>query len=166
MLSRICSLLVWNRLTESNETWQEARSHRSLPSLYFWADRKTKIAALVSDWLRNVQLLLWNRWTQFNETWREARSHHSLPSLLFEPVGKRRWPPQLLIGWDILDLSFETTEHQSTNLGRKQDRNVLYQVCCWSENKDSRPGHNKWRLTHCDTELYSSPTIYILSLNY
>ena len=36
-------LLLWNRCTEFNETWQEARSQCPLPSLCFWADRKNKI---------------------------------------------------------------------------------------------------------------------------
>ena len=49
----------------------------------FRADRKNKIAALASDWLRHFQLLLWNRWTEFNETWQEARSQRPLPSLCF-----------------------------------------------------------------------------------
>ena len=58
----------------------------------FWADRKNKMAALASDWLRHFQhklgrghwdLLLWNRWTEFNETWQEARSQCPLPSLCF-----------------------------------------------------------------------------------
>ena len=110
-------LLLWNHWTELNETWQEARSQRPLPSLcfssrsekqdgrpglwlaetfwtsplktlnniqrnltgskistsstkfvFFWADRKIKMAALVSDWLRHFWLLLWNHWTEFNET--------------------------------------------------------------------------------------------------
>ena len=125
-------LLLWNRLTEFNKTWQEARSQRPLPSLCFsgrsektrwppwpligWdifdfsyetaernstkldrkqdlnvlyqvcvfrADRKNKMAALASDWLRHFRLLLWNRWTEFNETWQEARSQRPLPSLCF-----------------------------------------------------------------------------------
>ena len=105
-------LFLWNRWMEFNDTWQEARSQRSLPSLCFsgrsekvrwppwpligWdisnfssetaeqnstkldrkqglnvlyqvcvfrADRKNKMAALASDWLRHIQLLLWNGWT-------------------------------------------------------------------------------------------------------
>ena len=32
-------LLLWNRWTEFNETWQEARSQRPLPSLCFSADQ-------------------------------------------------------------------------------------------------------------------------------
>ena len=49
----------------------------------FRADRKNKMAALASDWLRHFRLLLWNRCTDFNETWQEARSQRPLPSLCF-----------------------------------------------------------------------------------
>ena len=49
--------------------------------------------------------------------------------VFFGPIGKTRWPPWSLIGWAILDFSSETTEGNSTKLDRKQDLNVLYQVC-------------------------------------
>ena len=49
----------------------------------FQTDRKNKIAALASDWLRHFRLLLWNRWTEFNENWQEAKSPGPLPSLYF-----------------------------------------------------------------------------------
>ena len=77
-------LLLWNRWMEFNENWQEARSQRPLPSLFFFGSiRKNKMAALASDWLRHFRLLLWNRWTEFNETWQEARSQCLLPCLCF-----------------------------------------------------------------------------------
>ena len=144
----------------------------------FRADRKNKMAALASDWLRHFRLLLWNRWTEFNETWQEARSQPPLQSLCFSGrsekqdgrpglwlaetfltsplkplngiqrnltgskistsstkfvffglIGKTRWPPWPLIGWDIFDFSSETAERNSTKLDRKQDLKVLYQVC-------------------------------------
>ena len=149
----------------------------------FRADRKNKMAALASDWLRHFRLLLWNRWTEFNGTWQEARSQRPLPSLCFSsrserqdgrpglwlaetfstsplkplngiqrnligskismsstkfvffgPVGKTRWPPWPLIGWDIFDFSSEMTEWNSTKLHRKQDLNILYQVCIFRAN--------------------------------
>ena len=277
-------LLLWNRWTEFNETWQEARSQRPLPSLCFsgrsekqdgrpglwlaetfstsslkplngiqwnltgskistsstkfvffgpigktrwspwsligWdifdffsetaernstkldrkqdlnvlyqvcvfrADRKNKMAALASDWLRHFWLLLWNRWTEFNETWQEARSQRPLPSLCFSgrsekqdgrpglwlaetfstsslkplngiqwnltgskistsstkfvffgPIGKTRWSPWSLIGWDIFDFSSETAEWNSTKLDRKQDLNVLYQVCVFGADRKNK----------------------------
>ena len=49
----------------------------------FWADRKNKMAAPASDWLRHFRLLLWNRSMEFKETWQEARSESPLPSLCF-----------------------------------------------------------------------------------
>ena len=205
----------------------------------FWADRKNKMHALASDWLRHFRLLLWNHWTEFKETWQEVRSQCSLPSLcflgrsekqdgrpdlwlvetfstsppkslngiqrkldrkisrfstkfvffrpigkqdgrpglwlaetfstsplkplngiqrnltrskismsstkfvFFWPIGKTRWPPWPLIGWDIFDFSSETAEWNSTKLDRKQDLNILYQVCVFSgrsENQDGCPG--------------------------
>ena len=49
----------------------------------FQADRKNKMAAMASDWLRHFRLLLWNRCTEFNGTCQEARSQRPLPSLCF-----------------------------------------------------------------------------------
>ena len=153
----------------------------------FRADRKNKMAALASDWLRHFRLLLWNRWTEFNETWQKARSQRPVPSLCFSGwsekqdgrpglwlaeifqtsplkplngiqrnltgskismistkfvffglIGKTRWPPWLLIGWDIFDFSSETTEWNSTKLDREQDLNALYQVCVFRTNQKNK----------------------------
>ena len=49
--------------------------------------------------------------------------------LFFRPIRKTRWPPWPLIGWDIVNFSSETTKRNSTKLDRKQNLNVLYQVC-------------------------------------
>ena len=75
--------LIWNRWTEFNETWQEARSQCPTKFVFFRADRKNKMAALASNWLRHFRLLLCNSWTEFNKTWQEARSQCPLPSLCF-----------------------------------------------------------------------------------
>ena len=153
----------------------------------FRADRKNKMAALASDWLRYFRLLLWNRWTEFKETWQEARSQRPLPSLCFSgwsekqdgcpglwlaetfstsllkplngiqwnltgskistsstkfvffgPIGKTRWLPWPLIGWDIFDFSPETAERNSTKLDRKQDLGVLYQVCVFRADRENK----------------------------
>ena len=153
----------------------------------FQADRKNKMAALASDWLRHFRLLLWNRWTEFNETWQEARSQRSLPSLCYwgrsqkqdgrpglwfsetfwtsslkslngiqrnlrkqtfnvlyqvcvfsGPIWKTRWPPWPLIGWVIFDFSSETAERNSTKLDRKQDLKILYQVCAFRADRKNK----------------------------
>ena len=49
--------------------------------------------------------------------------------VFFGPIGKTKWPPWPLIGWDIFDFCSETAERNSTKLDRKQDLNALYQVC-------------------------------------
>ena len=49
--------------------------------------------------------------------------------VFFGPIGKTIWLPWPLICCDIFDFSSETAELNSTKLDRKQDLNVLYQVC-------------------------------------
>ena len=61
----------------------------------FRADRKKKMVALASDWLRHFLLLWWNQWTEFNETWQEARSQRPLPSLCFSGQSKKDGRPGL-----------------------------------------------------------------------
>ena len=176
----------------------------------FRADRKNKMAALASDWLRHFRLLLWNGWTEFNETWQEARSQSPLPSFVFfepigkqdgrpglwlaetfstsplkplngiqqnligskisnpstkfvffGPIGKTRWPPRPLIGRDIFDFSVETAEGNSTNLDRKQDLNLLYQVCVFRADRKNKMAalasdwlrHFRLLLWNCWTEV-------------
>ena len=58
--------------------------------VFFWADRKNKMAALASDWQRHFRLLLWNHWTEFKETWQEARSQRPLPSLCFSGQSEKQ----------------------------------------------------------------------------
>ena len=145
-------LLLWN--------WTKLNRKQDLNVLYqvcvFRADRKNKMAALVSDWLRYFRLLLWNCWTEFNETWQEARSQRPLPNLcFFGPIGKTRWPPWPLIGWDILDFS-ETAERNLMKLDRKQDLNVLYQVCVFGPIGKTR--WPPWSLIGLDIFDFSSET--------
>ena len=84
-------LIGWDIFDFSSET-DERNSKKlyrkqDLNALYqvcvFRADRKNKMAALASDWLRHFRLLFWNRWTEFKETLQEARSQRPLPSLCF-----------------------------------------------------------------------------------
>ena len=67
-------------------------------------------------------------WIQRNLTGSKI-STSSTKFVFFRSIGKTRWPPWPLIGWDIFDFFSETVELNSTKLDRKQDINVLYQVC-------------------------------------
>ena len=193
-------LLLWNRWAEFNKAWQEARSQRPLPSLYFWG-RSEKQDGRPGFWLAetfSTSPLKLNGWTESNKTWQEARSQRPLPSLCFPGpsekqdgrpglwvaetfltsslksliviqrnltgskisisstkfvflnlIGKTRWRPLPLIGWDIFDFSSETAQPNSTKLDRKQDlRQEARSQCpllslCFSgrlEKQDGCPG--------------------------
>ena len=122
----------------------------------FWADRKNKMAALASDWLRHFQLLLWNGWTEFNETWKEARSQRPLPSLCFSGQSEKQ-DGALASDW-LRHFRFLLwkAERNLTKLDRKQDLNVLYRVCVFGPiGKTRRP---PWPLTWWDIFDFSSET--------
>ena len=123
-------LLLWNRWTEFNETWQEARSQRPLPSLCF-SGRSEKQDGRPGLWL--AETFSTSPLKPLNGIQRNLTgSKISTPStkfVFFGPIGKTRWPPWPLIGWDIFDFSSETAQRNSTKLDRKQDLNVFYQVC-------------------------------------
>ena len=133
-------LLLWNRWTEFNETWHEARSC-PLPSLCF-SGRSEKQDCRPRLWLAETFLTsplkpLYG--IQGNLTGSKI-SMSSIKFVFFRSIGKTRWPPWPLIGWDIFDFSSETTEQNSKKLDRKQDLNVLYQVCdFWAFGKTRWP---------------------------
>ena len=127
-------LLLWNGWTEFKETWQEARSQRPLPNLCF-SSRSEKqdgrpglwLAETFSTSLKPLNGIKWNL----------TGSKISKPStkfLFFRSIRKTRWPPRALSGWDIFDFS---SKRNSMKLDRKQDLNILYQVCVfWADQKN------------------------------
>ena len=115
-------LLLWNRWTEFNEIWQEARSQRPLPSLCF-SGRSEKQGGRPGLWL--AETFSTSPLKPLNGIQRNLTgSKISTPPtkfVFFGPIGKTRWPPWPLIGWDIFNFSSETAERKSTKLDRKQD---------------------------------------------
>ena len=97
-------LLLWNRWTEFNETWQEARSQRPLPSLCF-SGRSEKQDGRPRLWLAetfSTSPLKPRYGNQRNLTGSKI-STPSTKFVFFGPIGKTRWPPWPLIGWDIFN---------------------------------------------------------------
>ena len=124
---------------EFNETWQVARSQCPLPSLCF-SGRSEKQDGRPGLWLAETfstsPLKLLNG-IQRNLTGSKI-STSSTKFVFFGPIGKTRWPPWPLIGWDIFDFFSETAERNSTKLDRKQDLNVLYQVCVFRADRKNK----------------------------
>ena len=123
-------LLPWNRWTEFIKTWQEARSQCPLQSFHF-SGRSEKQDGRPGLWLAEtfwISPLKPLNGIERNLTGSKI-STSSIKFVYFGPIGKTRWPPWPLIGWDIFDFSSETAERNWTKLDRKQDLNVLYQVC-------------------------------------
>ena len=137
-------LLLWNQWTEFNETWQEARSQRPLPSLCF-SGRSKKQDGRPGLWL--AETFSTTPLKPLNGIQRNfigsKISTSSIKFVFFGQIGKTKWLPWPLIGWDIFDFSSETAERNSTKVIWKQDLNILYLVCVfsgWSEKQNGCPG--------------------------
>ena len=135
-LLRHFQLFLWNCWIEFNKTWQEARSQHPLLGLHFSGRSEKQDSTLSSDWLRHFPLLLWNHWTECNETWQKASSQRPLPSLCFSGWSKKQYGrPSLWLAETYFDFSSETAKWNSAKIDRKQDLNVLYQVCVFRAEK-------------------------------
>ena len=126
------------RLGDCN-TPQSCKSHKSLPSLCF-SGRSEKQDGRPGLWFAetfSTSPLKPLNGIQPNLTGRKI-STPSTKFVFFRPIGKTRWPPQPLIGWDIFDFFSDPKEQNSTKLDRKQDLNVLYQVCVFRAGRKNK----------------------------
>ena len=132
-------LLLWNHWTKFDATLQEGRSQRPLPSFCF-SGRSEKQDGRPGLWLAetfSTSPLKPLNGIQRNLTGSKI-STSSTKFVFFGPIGKTRWPPWPLIGWHIFDFSSETAEQNSTKFDRKQDLNVLYQVCVFRADRKNK----------------------------
>ena len=125
---------------ERNST--EFDRKQDLNALYrvcvFRADRKNKMAALASDWLRDFDFSSETAVRNSTKLDRKQDLNALYQVCVFGPIGKTRWLPWPLIGWDIFDFFSETAVRNSTKLDRKQDLNALYQVCVFRADRKNK----------------------------
>ena len=106
-LLRYFRRLLWNCCREFDDIWQEARSQRPILSLYFRANRKTKMAPglwlteTFSTFPANPQNRIWINLAG------SKIERSSTTFVFFGPTGKK-WLPRPLIGWDKFDYFSET----------------------------------------------------------
>ena len=119
--------LLWNRCTEFNETWQEARSLCPLPSLCF-SGRSEKQDGRPGLWsAETFSTSPLNLLNGIQQNLTGSKISVSSPKFVFfQPVRKTRWPPQLLIDWDIFDFSSEPLNGIQRNLTGTAERNSTY----------------------------------------
>ena len=142
-------ILLWNHWIEFKITWQVARSQRPLPSLFFLGGSEKQdghpgfwfAETFSTSPLKRLNGIWWNLTGSKIST-------SSTKFLFFGPIGKTRWPPWPLIGWNIFYFSSETAEQPATKLDRKKDLKVLYQVCVFWPNPSKR-WHIVLRCTIC-----------------
>ena len=137
-------LLLWNRWTEFKETWLEARSQCPLPSLCF-SGQSEKQNGRPGLWFAetfSTSFLKPRNGIQRNLTGSKISTSFT-KFVFFRLIGKTRWPPWPLIGWDIFDFSSETAERNSTKLDRMgRSQRPLPSLYFWGrfEKQDGRPG--------------------------
>ena len=133
-------LFLWIVWTEFSETCQEARSQCPLPSLHF-VGRSEKQDGRPGLWFAETfsTLLFWNCWKGIQRNLTGSKiTTSSTKFVFFGPIGKQDGRPGLGLAETFSTSPLKPLNGMSTKLDRKQDLNVLYQVCvfsCRSENK-------------------------------
>ena len=177
-LLRRFRLFLWNRWTEFNETWQEARSQRPLPSLCF-SGRSEKQDGRPGLWLAETfSPLLWNYWTELNETWQEARSQRLLQSLCFSGRSEKQdgrpglWLAETFLASSLKQLNGIERNLTGSKISTSSTKFVFFgpigktrwppwPLICWHiydffstnfywwVNKNCRPGRSVKKVAHC-----------------
>ena len=105
----------------NSSAWKTQTSQRPLPSLCFsgWSEKQDGRPGLSFAETFSTSSLKRLNVIQRNLTGSKIYTY-STKFVFFGAIGKTRWPPWPLIGWDILNFS-ETAEQNSRKLCRKQD---------------------------------------------
>ena len=128
-------------IIRKNLTGSQISTSSELSSfLYFRPIRKIRWPSQCLFLLSYFWLLLWNRLNGI--WWNLIGSKNWMSStklMLFRPMRKPSWPLWPLIGWDIFNFFSENHLKQYlVKVDRKQELNVLYQVCVFCADLKTR----------------------------
>ena len=135
---------LWNCWTEFNESWQGARSQHPLPSLCFSGrseKRDDRPGLWLADTFSTSSLKPLNE-IQWNLTGSKIFTSFT-KFVFFGPIGKTRWPPWPLIGWDIFRLLLWNRWMEFNESWQEARYQCLLPSLCFSgrsEKQDGRPG--------------------------
>ena len=109
-------LLLWNRWTEFNETWQEGRSQRPLPCLWFfsgWSEKEDGPRPLIG----------WDMFVFFSETAKQNSAKlernqdlNATAKFVFGPIGKQDFRPGLWLAKTFSTSPFKLLNRIQGNL--------------------------------------------------
>ena len=140
-------LIGWVIFNFSSETTEQNSTKlyrkQDLNVLYqvcvFRANRKNKMAALASDWLRHFRLSFETTKRNFNEPWQEARYQCPLPSLCFSGQSEKQdGRPGLWLAETFWTSPLKPLKGIIGKVDWKQDLNVLYHVCVFQANRKTK----------------------------
>ena len=136
LLAETVSTSSLQPLNTIQRNWTGNKISTCSTKFVFWADRKSKMDALASDWQRH-SLLLCNSGFKRKLTGSKNLTS-SIKFVFWGPIGDPRWRPWPLIGWGIFCFFSATTEQNATKLEWKQDLHVLYQICIFRADQKSK----------------------------
>ena len=122
----------------------------------FRADRKNKMTALASDWLRHFRLL-WNHWIEFNETWQGSKiSTSSTKFVFFWPIEKKTKMTALASNWlkHFLLLLWNCGTEFNETWQESRSQRPLLKVCVFR-----LIGKIRWRLAFWLAETFSHSSL-------
>ena len=144
-------LPLWNRWTKFHDTWQEARSQRSLPSLCFCADQKNMVSTRP---LIRWDIFDFSKTAEWNSTKLDGKQdvHVLYQVCVFRTDRKSKWPPGVWLAdtfstSPLITLNGIQRNVTKSKISTSSTKSVVF--LGRSVNKKGRPGWSVKKVAHC-----------------